>query len=77
MTGPELTYLWKARKKRQKAHLQAVDGRSYCQAENNGTKFDSQGSKLPEGRVLCMNCESLAEQENGEPRLSMLMGEAI
>ena len=69
-------YLWRAGKKKQKVHLlNLTTGKSYCQLENNGVCF-TQKSELRPGLPLCMNCDSLAEQDD-EPRLSVLMGEAV
>ncbi len=77
------SYLWRARKSGQRAHIENPEtGRAYCQAENcsGGKAFDGKGTRIPAGRRLCGNCADLAgrdEASYAEPEVRVLMCERL
>ena len=77
------SYLWRAAKRGQRAHIQnPTTGQAYCQAENcsGGKAFDGRGSRIPDGRRLCQNCADLAgrvEANYREPNIKVLLGERL
>lgn len=63
-----------------KVHEVSPKGRTYCQAENSAKRLvDSQ--TFPLGRKACFMCKKIKRQIEDrkfrEPRLAVLMGEAI
>lgn len=61
-------------------HLKDETGRTYCQTENVKRKGSAEFILIeePEGRPVCKVCVELQRQRfEQEPRLSVLMGEAI
>lgn len=70
----ERRYTWQTKKK-SRVHILDAQGKTLCQAENNGSVFPKLDNSLPSDKVICANCIAIEEQR--EPSLAVLMGEAM